>query len=85
MEAYPDKLKWWNGLQQERARLMLPLAWLVRVDDTQEHREWLKRIVGDFLKSQASCGAVREELGHRDRSIFVPSPRMKPMALPKHH
>lgn len=74
MEAYPDKLKWWNGLQQERARLMLPLAWLVRVDDTQEHREWLKRIVGDFLKSQASCGAVREELGSPGQEYFRAKP-----------
>ena len=28
MEAYPNKLKWWNGLQQERA--LSPLAWLIR-------------------------------------------------------
>jgi len=74
MEAYPDKLKWWNGLQQERARLMLPLAWLVRVEDTPEHREWLRRIVGDFLKSQASCGAVAEELGALGKEHFRAKP-----------
>ena len=28
MEAYPNQWNWWNGLQQERARLILPLAWL---------------------------------------------------------
>jgi len=70
MEAYPHKLEWFNGLQQERARLMLPLAWLVRVEDTPEHREWLRRIVGDFLKSQAPCGAVREELGAPGKEHF---------------
>src|SRR5690606_30839097 len=28
MEAYPD-WKWTNGIQQEYARMLLPLAWLV--------------------------------------------------------
>jgi hypothetical protein len=74
MEAYPDKLKWWNGLQQERARLILPLAWLVRVEDTPEHREWLRRIVGEFLKSQAPCGAVAEELGAPGKEHFRAKP-----------
>jgi len=70
MDAYPDKLKWWNGLQQERGRLLLPLAWLVRVDDTPEHRQWLRRIVDDFLRCQAPCGAVREELGLPGNEYF---------------
>jgi hypothetical protein len=70
MDAYPDKLKWWNGLQQERGRLLLPLAWLVRVDDTPEHRRWLRRIVDDFLRCQAPCGAVREELGLPGNEYF---------------
>ncbi len=74
MKAYPDKLKWWNGLQQERARLLLPLAWLVRVDDTPEHRAWLRRIVGDFLRCQAPCGAVREELGLPGNEYFRAQP-----------
>ena len=73
MEAYPDKWKWWNGLQQERARLILPLAWLVRAEDTPEHREWLRRIVGDFLKSQVVSGAVREELGEPGKGQY-PAP-----------
>ncbi len=70
MEAYPDKLKWWNGLQQERARLLLPLAWLVRVDDTPEHRAWLDRVAGDFLESQVACGAIREELGSPEKGVY---------------
>jgi hypothetical protein len=70
MEAYPDKLKWWNGLQQERARLLLPLAWLLRVDDTPTHRQWLQRIVDDFLRCQVPCGAVREELGLPGNEYF---------------
>lgn len=63
MEAYPDKWKWTNGIQQERARMILPLAWLVRVEDTQEHRKWLDMIVGKLLENQQSCGAIQEELG----------------------
>lgn len=62
MKVYPD----WhaqNGIQQERARMILPLAWLVRVEDTPEHREWLDIVVSKFLENQDSCGAIREELG----------------------
>ena len=63
MEAYPDKWKWTNGIQQERARMILPLAWLVRVEDTPEHRAWLDIVVSKLLESQVACGAIREELG----------------------
>lgn len=63
MEAYPDKWKWTNGIQQERARMILPLAWLVRVDDTEEHRRWLDLVVNKLLENQDESGAIREELG----------------------
>ena len=29
MEAYPERWHWTNGIAQERARMLLPLAWLV--------------------------------------------------------
>ena len=74
MEAYPDEWNWWNGLQQERARLILPLAWLVRLEDTPEHRAWLARMTGDFLRSQAPCGAVREELGEPGKGKYPAPP-----------
>jgi hypothetical protein len=63
MEAYPDKWSWTNGIQQERARMILPLAWLVRVEDTEEHRRWLDQVAATLLENQAPCGAIREELG----------------------
>lgn len=63
MEAYPDGWKWTNGIQQERARMILPLAWLVRVEDTPEHRKWLDIIVNKLLENQQECGAIQEELG----------------------
>ena len=36
MAAYPDGWSWTNGIQQERARMLLPLAWLYRVSPTEE-------------------------------------------------
>lgn len=63
MKDYPDKWKWTNGIQQERARMILPLAWLVQIEDTPEHRQWLDQVVSDLLKNQVACGAIREELG----------------------
>ncbi len=63
MEAYPDRWLSQNGIQQERARMILPLAWLIRVEDTPQHREWLDTVVSKLLESQVECGAIREELG----------------------
>ncbi len=63
MAAYPTEWHWTNGIQQERARMLLPLAWLVRVDDTPEHRKWLRFMAGELLAFQDGCGAIREEIG----------------------
>ena len=63
MAAYPDKWRWTNGMQQERARMLLPLAWLVRIEDSPEHRHWLKRMAEALLTLQDECGALREEIG----------------------
>lgn len=72
MRAYPDKWRWTNGIQQERARMMLPLAWLIRVSDTKEHRQWLDLIVSDLLTFQQTNGAIREELGKSEIGLFGP-------------
>lgn len=63
MAGYPDKWIWTNGIQQERARMILPLAWLVRAEDTKQHRKWLNQICDELLKYQVESGALREELG----------------------
>lgn len=72
MEAYPGQ---WNWVLRsgtiERARLLLPLAWLVRVDDTPEHRRWLRRIAEDLVGLQDDCGAFREVMG--DGGTVLPS------------
>lgn len=62
MEKYPN-WKWTNGIQQERARMILPLAWLVRVEDTPQHRQWLSLIADKLLENMDESGAIREELG----------------------
>lgn len=63
MAAYPGQWRWTNGIQQERARMLLPLAWLVRVADTKEHRGWLDFMAAELLRGQDACGAIREEIG----------------------
>jgi hypothetical protein len=70
MDAYPEEWLWTNGIQQERARMILPLAWLVRVEDTQEHREWLDRIVSKLLENQEIHGGIREELGGEGKGRY---------------
>jgi hypothetical protein len=64
MEAYPARWDWClRSGSIERSRLLLPLAWLVRVDDTPEHRRWLRVIAADLIAQQDSCGAIRETIG----------------------
>jgi len=72
MAAYPDKWRWTNGIAQERARMLLPLAWLVRLQDTEEHREWLRLVAEDLLERQAPCGAIGEELGQPGMGAYGP-------------
>lgn len=72
MATYPHDWRWANGLSQERARILLPLAWLVRVQDTPHHRELLQRAVDGLLDLQVECGAIREELGPVDNGVYPP-------------
>ena len=58
LKVYPDGWRWKNNL--ERAHMLLCLAWLVRADDTPEHREWLGRVANDLLKWQSPSGAIYE-------------------------
>lgn len=68
MKAYPAGWRWRNNI--ERARMLLCLAWLVRVEDTPEHRGWLRRVAGDLLERQAPAGAIREWLGAETSGFF---------------
>jgi len=67
MEAYPDNWRLTYGLTLDRSRMLLCLAWLVRVHDTAEHREWLTRVASDLLRYLDASGALREVLGDLDK------------------
>ncbi len=58
MEAFPNKWRWNDNM--ERAHMMLCLAWLVRIEDTAEHRRWLRIVVDDYLAIQHASGALPE-------------------------
>jgi hypothetical protein len=73
METYTDGWRWMNGLAQDKARMILPLAWLVRVKNSREHRRWLDEAVKGLFALQEPCGAIREELGLPGRGVF-PAP-----------
>lgn len=72
MEAYPDKWRWTNGIQQERGRMLLTLAWLIRIEDRNEYRHWLKQLATDIETSQDASGAIGEELGILDHGDMAP-------------
>jgi len=72
MDNYPDGWRWTNGLAQEKARMILPLSWLVRVCDTPENRKMLLTVVNDLLNLQDECGAIREELGDLKMGKYPP-------------
>ena len=56
----------------ERARMLLPLAWLLRMEDTPEHRGWLNQIANDLLSFQDETGAIREEIGSAGHGKYAP-------------
>ncbi|MFH1903859.1 MAG: hypothetical protein ABIK20_07425 [Candidatus Omnitrophota bacterium] len=72
MEAYPDKWQWTNGITQEMSRMLLPLAWLIRVDDKPEYREWLNRIFAGLYADMQPCGAIPERLGSIEMGRYPP-------------
>ena len=72
MEAYPHKWHWTNGLSQEIARMLLPLAFLVRIEDTPEHRDWLQLMCDEMLSRMEPCGAIRETLGPPENAKYPP-------------
>ena len=61
MKVYPGQWRWQDNL--ERAHMLLCLAWLVCVEDTPEHREWLALVARDLLAWQSTSGAIHECLG----------------------
>jgi hypothetical protein len=62
MDAYAAKMWRWMD-NNERSRMLLCLSWLVRLQDTPQHRQWLTTIATDLLAAQQPCGAIQERLG----------------------
>jgi hypothetical protein len=60
MNAYPAG--WRLQDNSERARMLLCLAWLVRVDDTPQHRAWVQQVASDMLKAMQPNGAIAEQV-----------------------
>lgn len=72
MEVYPDGWTWTNSLTDEIANILLPLAFLVKVDDTPQHREWLTRIVEDLLEHMDETGAIKDAFGDISKGKYPP-------------
>lgn len=61
MDAYAKKQwRWMDSV--ERSRMLLCLAWLVRVQDTPEHRAWVITVATDLLQAQQPSGAIQERI-----------------------
>jgi len=70
MTAYPAKWNWClRSGTIERSRFLLPLAWLVRIQDTPEHRRWLRQIADDLAALQDPSGGIREVIGDGGQGI----------------
>jgi len=63
-EAYPERWFWATACTPiDYARMLLVCSWLVRVEDTPEHRQWLKFYVDKLAAVQdEETGAIREEV-----------------------
>lgn len=60
MSAYPQGWRWQDS--NERSRMLFTMAWMVRIEDTPQHREWLATIADDLLKNMQPCGAIADRL-----------------------
>ncbi len=72
MERFPHRWQWTNSLTAEIARMLLPLSFLVKIEDTAEHRGWLTTITDALLNQMADCGAVPDLLGDLSMGTYPP-------------
>ena len=63
MRVYPGGWQAESAREEgERCRMLLPLAWLVRVQDTPEHRQWLDTVASYVLGVQDRSGAIAQRV-----------------------
>ena len=56
--------RWTNGLQQERAKMILPLAWLARIEPTAQNIDWLNTMISNLMVYQdETTGALQDRVG----------------------
>lgn len=72
MDGYPDKIDWTGGLTDETCHMILPLAYLARVDNDPQIKQWLDILVNDLVKWSHPCGAIREVLGTEGMGKYPP-------------
>ena len=51
-------------------RMLLPVIWLARIEDTAQHREWVKVLAADMLVRQRKDGSTERMLTLRDDGGF---------------
>lgn len=73
MEVYP-RWKWTNGFSQELARMLLPLAYLLKIEDNPKHRRWMDTIVKALTEKIQPSGGIHEFLGDLGNGQY-PSPQ----------
>jgi hypothetical protein len=70
MAAYPSGWRWGDDI--ERGRMLLCLAWLVRVEDTPEHRAWMMTVANDLIATQDKSGAIPVRREARGADFQIP-------------
>lgn len=63
MKAYPDHwIAECGRMDEELCHMLLPLAYLIRVEDKPEYRAWLGRLVDDIVANTHACGAIPQRV-----------------------
>ena len=76
MTRNPEEWKSEGGrLESDYAHLLLPLAWLVRVDDREPHREWLDRVARILMNHQDASGAICQLVTSQESTEIRPADR----------
>lgn len=58
MKAFPNQWRWNDNT--ERAHMLFCLSWLARIEDTEEHRHWVRMVAEDLIANQQPIGAIPE-------------------------
>ena len=78
--SHAPRFEWTEYLSEERARLLLPLAWLLRAEalahpgapQNATHLAWVRDVSVDYLASQHPSGGVLETLGAANQCDACP-------------